>query len=321
MAEILKPLSHDSITRFLNRERYDPKDLFDCIVEHSGIELTGGVLSGDDTVIEKPYSDPQKTELLGYYWSSKHAKPVLGIPLITLYYTSPHGVRVPITYRLYDKREGKTKNQYLREMIHEVQQWGVRPKAFTSDAWYASKTNLNGVKDVQLGFLVGVAKNRLVRLGGEAYQRIDTLMIPEHGLPVYLKGVGPVKVFCQRFKNESCRYYLLYAPDPEALAAAGKAEFEHLHTIHWGIECFHRASKQVCGLQRFRVRLTESIHTHVFCALRAFVELELQVWNQQLENWYALQRNLYQEVARQFILQEPLLGACLDPHRANSVNA
>ena len=146
-------------------------------------------------------------------------------------------------------------------------------------------------------------------------------MIPELGLPVYLKGVGPVKVFCQRFKNESCRYYLLYAPDPEALAAAGKAEFEHLHTIHWGIECFHRASKQVCGLQRFRVRLTESIHTHVFCALRAFVELELQVWNQQLENWYALQRNLYQEVARQFILQEPLLGACLDPHLANSVNA
>lgn len=49
----------------------------------------------------------------------------------------------------------------------------VRPKAFTSDAWYASKTNLNGVKDVQLGFLVGVANNRLVRLGGEAYQRID----------------------------------------------------------------------------------------------------------------------------------------------------
>ena len=307
MAEILKTVSHDSINRFLNRERYEPKDLFDFIVEQGLLELSGGILSGDDTVIEKPYSDPDAIELLGYYWSSKHGKPVLGIPLITLYYSSPNGVRVPITYRIYDKREGKTKNQYLQEMIQEVVQWGVQPKTFTSDAWYASKSNLNLVKDGQLGFLVGVAKNRLVRLAEGHYQRVETLSIPEQGLLVHLKGIGTVKVFCQRFKNESCRYYLLYDSDPDVLAAAGKAEFEHLHSIHWGIECFHRASKQLCALQRFRVRLTESIHTHVFCALRAFVELEFLVWHQQLANWYALQRNLYQEVARQFILLQPLL--------------
>ncbi|MEO0987275.1 MAG: IS701 family transposase, partial [Cyanobacteria bacterium J06639_14] len=32
------------------------------------------------------------------------------------------------------------------------------------------------------------------------------------------------------------------------------------------------------------------------------------VWQQQLGNWYELQRRLYQEVARQFILQAPLTG-------------
>lgn len=308
MAEILQTISHDSINRFLLRERYQPKELFDFLLQQGWIELVGGTLSGDDTVIEKPYSDPDKVELLGYYWSSKHGKPILGIPLITLYYTSPNGLRLPINYRLYDKREGKTKNQYLQEMIQQVQQWGLHPLAFTSDAWYASKANLNGVKNSQIGFLVGVAKNRLVRPTGKSYQRVDTLTIPEQGLRVYLKGVGEVKVFCQRFKNESCRYYLLYFPNTEALNASGKQEEEHLHCIHWGIECFHRASKQLCGLQRFRVRLSEAIHTHVFCALRAFVELELQVWHQQLENWYALQRHLYQDVARQFIVQQPLLG-------------
>jgi len=46
----------------------------------------------------------------------------------------------------------------------------------------------------------------------------------------------------------------------------------------------------------------------LFCALRAFVELELRVWQQQLGNWYELQRHLYQDVARQFILQSPLMG-------------
>lgn len=308
MAEILTDISHDSINRFLLRERYEPKDLFDGLLANGWIELIGGIVSADDTVLEKLYSDPKKTDLLGYFWSSKHGKPILGIPLITLYYTSPNGLRVPINYRIYDKHEGKTKNQYLQQMLQEVLAWGLRPSTFTSDAWYASKANLNFLKDEQLGFLVGIAKNRLVRVGEGQYQRVDTLSVLEQGLQVHLKGVGLVKVFCQRFKDGSCRYYLLSDPDPKALAHAGKADFEHLRTLHWGIECFHRAGKQLCGLQRFRVRVTEAVHTHVFCALRAFVELELQVWHQQLDNWYSLHRNLYQEVARQFILEQPLLG-------------
>jgi len=309
LAEILQTVSHDSVNRFLCRERYVPKDLFDELVSHGWIELVGGVLSVDDTVLEKPYAQRKATALLGYFWSSKAAKPVQGLSLVTLYYTSPNGLQVPINYRLYDKAEGKTKNQYFQEMWQEVRQWGLCPRAVTSDTWYAAKANLTVLKDDQTGFLVGVAKNRLVRLTPhQAYQRVETLTIPESGRLVYLKGVGRVKVFCQRFKNESCRYYALYLPDPEALEAATADDFEQLHTLHWGIECFHRAGKQVCALKRFRVRLKDAIHTHIFCALRAFVELELQVWHQQLSNWYELQRHLYQEVARQFILQSPLMG-------------
>ena len=202
----------------------------------------------------------------------------------------------------------RRKNEYLREMIQEVLQWGLQPRAFTSDAWYASKANLNLVKEGQIGFLVGVAKNRSVRVGNEAYRRVDSVTIPEQGLKVHLKGVGTVKLFCQRFKNESCRYYVLFEPDMGKLDAAGKDEFEQLHSIHWGIECFHRASKQLCGLQRFRVRVSEAIETHVFCALRAFVELELRVCQQEIHNWYAIQRSLYQETARKFIVQEPIVG-------------
>ena len=301
--------SHDSVDRFLCRERYVPKDLLDELVSQGWIDLVGGVLSVDDTVLEKPYAQRKATALLGYFWSRKAAKPVLGLSLVTLYYTSPNGLRVPINYRLYDKAEGKTKNQYFQAMWQEVRQWGLRPCAVTSDTWYAAKANLTVLKDDQTGFLVGVAKNRLVRLTPhQAYQRVKAFTIPESGRLVYLKGVGRVKVFCQRFNNESCRYDALDLPDPEALAAATAADFEQLHDRHWGIECFHRAGKQLCALKRFRVCLKEAIHTHIFCALRAFVELELQVWQQQLGNWYELQRHLYQEVARQFILQSPLMG-------------
>lgn len=69
------------MNRFLLRERYEPRDLFDEIKPH--INLLGGTLSGDDTVIDKPYSDPKLTELIGYYWSGKHHRIVKGIQLIT----------------------------------------------------------------------------------------------------------------------------------------------------------------------------------------------------------------------------------------------
>lgn len=109
LAEILEGLSHDSVNRFLLRKRYEPKDLFDEVQVH--IDLVGGTLSGDDTVIDKPYSDPSLTELIGYFWSGKHHRVVKGIQLITLYYTDPEGKSVPINYRIYDKQEEKTKKR------------------------------------------------------------------------------------------------------------------------------------------------------------------------------------------------------------------
>ena len=100
LSEILGDVSHDSINRFLLRERYEPKDLFDEIKQH--IDLIDGTLSGDDTVIDKPYSDPSLTELIGYFWSGKHHRVVKGIQLITLYYTDRSGQSVPVNYRIYD---------------------------------------------------------------------------------------------------------------------------------------------------------------------------------------------------------------------------
>jgi hypothetical protein len=93
LAEILSGLSHDSVNRFLLRERYEPKDLFDEVKPH--MNLIGGTLSGDDTVIDKPYSDPLLTELIGYFLSGKHHRVVKGIQLITLYYTDLLGKSVP----------------------------------------------------------------------------------------------------------------------------------------------------------------------------------------------------------------------------------
>ena len=312
LAEIMENLSHDSVNRFLLRERYEPKDLFEEI--KLNINLVGGTLSGDDTVIDKPHSDPKIAELIGYYYSGRHHRAVKGVQLITLYYTDLSGKSVPVNYRIYNKQDNKTKNDYLREMITEVMDWGLKPKTMTTDAWYSSQENLKLLKNKQLGFLTGVAKNRSCAVDGKNYTQVQNLEIPESGLIVYLKNFGWVKVFRKSLKNETYRYYIMYSPEEDALSSIDRAEFQELHSIHWGIECYHRAIKQVCGIDRFMVRTTEAIKTHFFSSIRAFTQLELMRSEELIENWYELQRNLSLQVARDFILEHLKQKVGLNAH-------
>ena len=67
LAETFEGLSHDSVNRFLLRESYAPIDLFNEVKQY--IELIGGTLSIDDTVIEKLYSNPNLSEFISYFWS------------------------------------------------------------------------------------------------------------------------------------------------------------------------------------------------------------------------------------------------------------
>jgi hypothetical protein len=300
LAKILDGLSHDSVNRFLLRERYEPKDLFKEVKPH--IDLLGGTISGDDTVIEKPYSDPKLTEFIGYFWSGNQHRPVKGINLITLYYTDINGKSVPVNYRLYNKKEGKTKNDYFREMIVEVLCWGLKPQMVTGDSWYSSRENLNFLRNQELGFMMGIARNRQVAITPGKYTAVKNLEIPPEGQVVYLKNFGQVKVFKKQFKNDIERYYIMFLPDIKETEAVTKSNFMTTHSIHWGIECYHRAIKQLCGIKRFLVRTKPAILNHFFCSIRAFVQLELMRAEALIDNWYEIQRNLSIQVARDFIL-------------------
>ena len=105
----------------------------------------------------------------------------------------------------------------------------------------------------------------------------------------------------------------MYLPELDNLEEIARHHFRELHSIHWGIECYHRAIKQVCGIKRFLVRSPEAILTHFFCSIRAFTQLELMRAEELIENWYQLQRNLYIQVARDFILEHLKQKVGLNP--------
>jgi hypothetical protein len=246
----------------LRRERYEAKDLFETC--KNTINLLGGILSVDDTVIEKLYSNPKKAELISYFWSGKYHKTIKGVNLITLYYSDTDGRSMPVNYRIYDKEEAKTKNDYFREMVLEVISWGLKPKIVTGDSWYSGVENLKFLKNQELGFFFGVEKNRTVSNEAKKYSQVNSLEIPESGLVTHLRNFGFIKLYRKDFRNEGSRHYILYLPDETALKKIEREEFITIHDTHWGIECFHRAVKQVCGMCRFMVRDSHAIKTHIF---------------------------------------------------------
>ncbi|WP_442923313.1 IS701 family transposase [Microcoleus sp. A2-D3] len=300
LAEILGDVSHDSINRFLLRERYEPKDLFETA--RKIINLEGGILSIDDTVIGKPYSDPKKSKLMGRFWSGKYHKTMIGLNLITLYYSDINGNSVPINYRIYDREEGKTKNQYFREMMTEIMNWGVKPKIVTGDSWYSGVENLKFLRNQKLDFLFAVKKNRTISSEPQKYCAVGIVDIPDEGIITHLKEFGFIKLFRKVFKKDDSRHYILYLPNSEKLGQTTRSQFVTIHDIHWGIENFHRAIKQVCGICRFMVRDTNAIKTHIFCSLQAFVKLEWMRSEKIIGNWYQVQRNMFTLVIREHIL-------------------
>ena len=95
----------------------------------------------------------------------------------------------------------------------------------------------------------------------------------------------------------------MYLPDQEALNQITKSEFVTIHDTHWGIEGFHRAIKQVCGICRLMVRDSQGIKTQILCSLQTFARFEKMHSEHIISNLYELQRNLFTLVVRDYIVE------------------
>lgn len=309
-------ISHDSVNRFLLRESYEPKDLFNEAKRL--LNLVGGTLNVDDSTLDKPYS--QRMELVGHFWSGKHHRVVKGLNIITLYYTDPQGRSLPVNYRIYDKAEGKTKNEYFLDMLDEVLAWGLQPNFMTGDSWYSCVDNLKTVKNHRMGFMFAVESNRRVSTEKGTWIQVQKLDIPDDGMLVWLRDFGNVKLFRTRLKDQ-LRHYVVFLPEPEAYDAFKQADFQKLHDQHWQIEQYHRMIKQVCHIEKFQVRSKVAILNHIFAALCGYVHLQQMQFTEIICNAYQWQKALYQDVVATFVTSFMVGKEYLNPQFQASVNA
>lgn len=298
LSRIMDDMSHDAVNRFLKREHFTPKDLFD--ENKPFLRMEGCTLSVDDCVLDKPYSDPRYNDFVTWLYSGLHHKTVKGIGLVTLFCCDTGGKRFPVNYRIYEAGS-KTKNELFQEMVDEVLSWGVRPAIVTADAWYASADNMKFLDARSIAWLFGLKENRIVSETPHDHFPLSQADIPPEGKVLHLRGYKHVRVFRRVFKNDGPKHYATSLQDMPV------GEFERQHAEHWSIETYHRAIKQLCNAETSMVRSRKGQENHLFCVLRAFSFLEKQVVRKRIQSWYTISNALYDEAIRSFIRSQ---GVC-----------
>jgi putative transposase len=233
------------------------------------VDLRKGLLVLDDTTLDKPYA--QKMDRVTYHWSGKHQRVVKGIALLTLLRTEGKSL-IPCEFRVYDKPQGgKTKNEHFQDMLRKAQERGFAPDYVLMDSWCSSLENLKLIASFGWFFLTRLKSNLLVNPGGQGNRPICEIEIPPERRAVHRRGLGFVRVF-RTVSTVSKEGDAEYGATSD-LGMTGEKRKE-LEGKGWGIEVYHRALKQCCGVERAQVRKAVSIPRHLLLAFRAFLRLE-----------------------------------------------
>jgi hypothetical protein len=330
LSSIQADLSHDSVNRFLLNSDFKPRDLFDESKYLLKLNMTGGVISVDDTILDKPHCRLEHNDLVQRHYSGKHKKAVKGICLITLFYTDKHGRKAPINYRIFTKdNEAKvSKNEIFREMLREVLLWKVKPRYITSDCWYATQENLFWFRSLGIGICVGVSKRALVykpprKTMRDPYQRylVGELNISKRGRQLVLPGAGIVTIFQSKMRySDEVKYFALKQPESYTELRKRKVKYTRpeiteisrshtikrymwrtLRSIHWQIELYHRTLKNFCSLETFMVRKARAVRTHIHCSLRGYIILQYNKLRNIIQTDGELRMRLYNRICRLFL--------------------
>ena len=248
-------ISHDDVTDFLNQSEHTGKALWKQAKPFvRQIESDDGVLIVDDSISEKPYTDPNGL-VCPHYDHSKDCF-VNGINFVTLLYRVK-GIQFPIGFMLVIKalqcllkdrkevwRSEKTKNDMLRELVKQACQNSVRFTYLLCDSWYVNAENINFIRALTKHLIGAVKSNLEVALSAQdraqgKFVKISNIDL-KVGVPqnVYLRSVKePVLVCKDIFINENGSEGELFL-----LSTNVTNHFQQIITTYqerWGVEDYH----------------------------------------------------------------------------------
>ena len=261
-----RPMTHDSVSRWLSHQQYDGINIWDSASRL--VDITRGYLICDDSVLDKRFS--RKNEITHCHYSGNVHGLVTGIDMVNMLWSSGEEY-IPVDYRIYDKpSDGKTKNDHFLSMLEKAKTRGFTPEYVLMDSWYSSTTNLKYIRDTGWKFITNLKTNRLVSESKGSHKAISDLDFTETPVKqVWLKDFGEILVCVHTTKDGSCTY--LATND---LTLSDHETFLSHHQMRWKVEEFHRGLKQTTGVEGCYSIKGSSQKTHIFAAVLTFLKLE-----------------------------------------------
>ena len=285
--------SHDKVTRFLNQTPAGSKELWLNVKAdvRSLQDQDDGILSLDDMVAEKPYTD--ENLIMCWHYSNAKKRLVKGVNLLTMMVrygdmSFPIGyevVKKDISYcdikTKQEKRQASvSKNAYFRLLIKQAVNNRVKFKYILADSWFSSKENMKHIHtELDRLFIFGIKSNRSIAMTENdkqagRYQALKDTSL-EDGVPAqaYLKDINfPVLLMKKVFKNEDGSRGTLYLVSND-LSLDGE-KLLGLYKKRWSIEEYHKSVKQNASFEKSPTRTLNSQLNHIFCSIVAFCKLE-----------------------------------------------
>jgi hypothetical protein len=115
-------------------------------------------------------------------------------------------------------------------MLTLAQHRGFKPEAVLFDGWYASQANLVLIQSLSWVWITRLKGNRVVN----RLHHLEEIDVPETGLIVELKFVGPTKVFKFIAQDGDIEYWVTNNLDLEA------KDIRKTTALRWKIEEYHR---------------------------------------------------------------------------------
>jgi hypothetical protein len=314
-------LSHDQITRFLNRNEYSSKDLWQYVKadvrRHE--QTKGGVLIIDDAIEEKPYTD--ENEIIAWHFSHAKGRCVKGINILSglIRYGD---IALPIAYEVIskdlhfcdvktkkEKRQSSiTKNQLFRAIVKQSTANHILFDYVLADNWFGAKDNMEFIHyELKKFFVFGIKANRLVAFSEDErkkgqYHNLNHLSFKDgEKRIVYLKDLAfPVALVTKIFKNEDGSTGILHIVTNDLDNDADR--IYEVYQKRWRIEEYHKSIKQNASLEKSPTKVVRSQKNHIFASIVSFCKLEFLKIRTTL-NHFALKYKLILK-ANQIAFQE-----------------
>ena len=289
-------ISHDQVTRLLTNSYLDSKDLWlkaKPLIRSA--EQTKGsdefaVLIVDDSILEKPYTDPNA--LIATYFDHSQHRYVKGLNFVSLLYQMGN-LSVPIAATLMEKtltqwdakaakhktKSELSKNEYLRRMLQVAQQQ-LDYYYLLGDSWYASADNMKCVLSLDHHFIFALESTRTVAFSEAerkqgVFKSLNTIVFPDRTpLLVYLRSLKEaVVVVKQVFINKDGSEGNLYLVSSDL-----SLDYEQITTIYqrrWKVEEYHKSLKQNTSMGSSPTKTPDTQANHFFASILAYIKLEV----------------------------------------------